>query len=123
VVAVVSRRLKATVLWVVVCSISARKANPIGALRLLFGTSPLRRATALTFFWVWLANLSLNSQFVNYTNHVFGWGPKESGPLLCVVGLMLAIAPKVLVPRIGLEVVVRRRQQHTRLNPLQSSTS
>jgi DHA1 family tetracycline resistance protein-like MFS transporter len=77
-------------------------ANPLGALRLLFGRTPLMRGSASAFFLVFLANACINSQFGNYVNHLFEWGPQESAPLLVLVGLMIAIAPPLLVPRLGL---------------------
>ena len=77
-------------------------ANPLGALRRLFAKTPLLRGSASAFFLVWFSNACINSQFGNYVNHLFGWGPQESAPLLVLVGLMIAIAPPVLVPRLGL---------------------
>jgi len=44
----------------------------------------------------------LDAQFTNYALYRFGWGPQESGPLLVLVGLMLALAPRLVVPRLGL---------------------
>lgn len=78
-------------------------ANPLGALRLLFGRTGLMRGSCAAFFLVWFANACINSQFSNYVNHLLGWGPQESAPLLVLVGIMLAIAPKMLVPRLGLK--------------------
>lgn len=78
------------------------KANPIGALRLLFAHSPLMRGSATTFALLWLANTCMNSLFGNYVNHMFGWGPQESAPLLVIIGLMFLVAPGLLVPRLGL---------------------
>ena len=37
-----------------------------------------------------------------YARYKFGWSQQQSGPLLVLVGLMLAIAPRVVVPRLGL---------------------
>lgn len=79
-----------------------RTANPLGALRVLFGRSPLMRGSAAAYFFVWLANTCINSQFGNYCNHLFGWGPQESAPIIMLVGVMIAIAPAALVPRLGL---------------------
>ena len=49
---------------------------------------------------MWLGNLALNACFVRIGPR-FGWGPQQSGPLLVVVGLMLAVVPKLVVPRLG----------------------
>ena len=79
-----------------------RSANPLGALNLLLGRPGIMRGSAVAYFLVWLGNACINSQFGNYVNHLFGWGPQESAPLLVLVGLMIAIAPPALVPRLGL---------------------
>jgi len=78
-------------------------ANPIGALRRLFTGTPLLRGSAAAFALLWLANTCMNSQFGNYVNHLFGWGPQESAPLLVLIGIMFLIAPGLLVPRLGLK--------------------
>ena len=80
-----------------------RSANPLGALNLLLGRSGVLRGSAAAYFLVWLGNACINSQFGNYVNHLFGWGPQESAPLLVLVGVMIAIAPPALVPRLGLK--------------------
>jgi len=77
-------------------------ANPVGALKLLFTRSPLLRGSAAAFAMLWLSNTCVNAVFGNYVNHLFGWGPEESGPLLVLVGIVLAVAPRMLVPRLGL---------------------
>lgn len=59
-----------------------RSANPLGALNLLLGRSGIMRGSAAAYFLVWLGNACINSQFGNYVNHLFGWGPQESAPLL-----------------------------------------
>ena len=47
-------------------------------------------------------NACINSIFGNYVNHLFGWGPTESAPLLLLVGLMIGIAPATLGKALGL---------------------
>ena len=42
------------------------------------------------------------AQFVNYANIRFGWSQQQTGPIMVLVGLMLAVAPRLLVPRVGL---------------------
>ena len=49
-----------------------------------------------------LARHVLDAQFTVYARYKFGWSQQQSGPLLVLVGLMLAIAPRVVVPRLGL---------------------
>ena len=84
--------------------------NPFGSLAKLDfdrrGPS-LLRAAALAFGLVWLGNLALNATFVNFVNARFGWGPQQSGPLLVLVGLMLAVVPRLVVPRLGVETAIK----------------
>ena len=81
-------------------------ANPFGALRRLFGSTPLLRGSAAAFFLVWLANTCMNSQFGNLVNHLFNWGPQESAPIGVLAGVMFALAPRALVPRLGLRASI-----------------
>jgi len=39
---------------------------------------------------------------VNYSNIRFGWTQAQSGPVLVMVGLMLAIVPRIIVPLLGI---------------------
>jgi len=79
-----------------------RAANPIGALRRLFCSTPLLRRSAAAFALLWLGNMCINSQFGNYANHLFKWGPQDSAPILVLIGLMIGVAPAALIPRLGL---------------------
>lgn len=78
------------------------EANPIGGLVRLFGQAPLLRITSTVYLLASLARSSLDAQFPNYTNLRFGWTQAQSGPVLVLVGLMLAVAPRLVVPRLGL---------------------
>jgi MFS family permease len=84
-----------------------REANPVGALKRLFGGPPLLRQLAFTYALVTLARNALDAQFVNYASVRFGWSQQQTGPLMVLVGLMLAIAPRVLVPLLGLRRALR----------------
>ena len=79
-----------------------RHANPVGALARLFCDGAVLRGLSVAYFLVTLSRGVLDAQFANYALYRFGWGPQESGPLLMLVGVMLAIAPRVVVPRLGL---------------------
>lgn len=79
-----------------------RAANPIGAMWRLFGRAPLLRSVATTYALVTLARNALDAQFINYASVRFGWSSQQTGPVMVIVGLMLAIAPRVLVPLLGL---------------------
>jgi len=93
--------------------------NPITGLQKLFGigsngngngsgsgsgrnTNSLLRIASMTYFCSNLARSSLDAQFVNYSNIRFGWTQAQSGPVLVMVGLMLAIIPRLVVPLLGL---------------------
>ena len=82
--------------------IDVRAVNPIGALWRLFGKGSLLRQLAATYGLVTLARNALDAQFVNYASIRFGWSQQQTGPIMVLVGLMLAIAPRVLVPMLGL---------------------
>mmetsp|Transcript_24086 Transcript_24086/g.58068 ORF Transcript_24086/g.58068 Transcript_24086/m.58068 type:complete len:343 (+) Transcript_24086:407-1435(+) len=80
-----------------------RSANPLGALRKLFCSTSVLRLAATSYFFISIARTVLDAQYSNYALYRFKIGPQQSGPLLLVVGLMLAIAPRIIVPRLGLE--------------------
>ena len=79
------------------------EASPLAALARLFGRARLLRDMATAYALVSLARSSLDAQFINYANLRFGWSQQQAGPVMVVVGLMLAVAPRVLVPLLGLE--------------------
>ena len=83
-------------------TLDLRQANPLGGLRRLFGRADLLRAVAASYFLVSLARNALDAQFVNYASIRFGWSQQQTGPVMVIVGLMLAIAPRLLVARLGL---------------------
>ena len=78
---------------------SLREANPLGALRLL-RRYPQVFALATVFFLVALAQFSLNSTFVLYTDYRFQWGAHEVGYALALVGVCSALVQAVLVRRV-----------------------
>jgi len=86
-----------------------RNANPLGALRLL-RRYPQVFALALVFFLAALAQFSLNSTFVLYTDYRYRWGPQEVGYTLALVGVCSAIVQaglvRRLVPRFGERAVM-----------------
>jgi hypothetical protein len=83
-----------------------REANPIGGLKKLFANAPILRTAALAFFCVSLARCSLDAQFTNYANIRFGWTQAQSGPVMVLVGLMLAVAPKVFISYFGVRSAI-----------------
>ncbi len=76
-----------------------RNANPLGALRML-RKHPQVFGLAVVFFLVSLAQFSLNSTFVLYADYRYGWGAKEVGFTLGLVGICSAIVQAGLVRRI-----------------------
>ena len=77
-----------------------KHANPLGSL-LLLKRYPQVFALAAVFFLMSLAQYSLNSTFVLYTDYRYGWGPKAVGIALAVVGLCTAIVQGGLVRRLA----------------------
>jgi DHA1 family tetracycline resistance protein-like MFS transporter len=86
-----------------VAKLDLKQDNPIGGLHRLFGHTSLLRTVALTYFLTSLARSSLDAQFTNYSSIRFGWTSAQSGPVLVIVGLMLAVAPRLLVPLLGMK--------------------
>jgi MFS transporter, DHA1 family, tetracycline resistance protein len=81
-----------------------RHANPLGSL-LLLRRYPQVLALAAVFFLLALAQFSLNSTYVLYTDFRYGWGPQTVGYTLALVGVLTGIVQAVLVrrwmPRLG----------------------
>jgi MFS transporter, DHA1 family, tetracycline resistance protein len=81
-----------------------RHANPFGAVVLL-RRYPQVFGLAAVFFLINLAQFSLNSTYVLYTDYRYGWGPQIVGYTLGLVGLCSGLVQAVLVrrlmPRLG----------------------
>jgi len=76
-----------------------RKANPVASLRGLIdlrGVGPLVVVIALTT----LAQFMLHATWVLYTTFKFGWGPRETGWSLMVVGLVSVLMQGVFLKHI-----------------------
>ncbi|WP_329743459.1 TCR/Tet family MFS transporter [Dyella sp. A6] len=76
-----------------------RHANPLGAL-LLLRRYPQVLGLAAVYFLINLAQFSLNSTYVLYTDYRFGWGPQAVGFTLSLVGLCSGLVQAVLVRRL-----------------------
>ena len=80
------------------------RANPLGAL-LEVGRYPSIYALLAVFVLATFANRVSEMIWVLYTGYRFGWGPRESGISLAVVGLIFVVGQgwytRILVPRIG----------------------
>lgn len=83
---------------------SLSRANPVGSLTAL-GRFPMVAGLAGSFFLISLAQMGLHATWVLYTGYRYGWGPRETGLSLAVVGLLAAIVQGGLVrpilPRTG----------------------
>jgi DHA1 family tetracycline resistance protein-like MFS transporter len=75
-----------------------RHANPIGSLTLL-RRYPQVFAMAAVLFLLALAQFSLNSTYVLYTDYRYGWGPQIVGYTLGIVGLCSGLVQALLVRR------------------------
>ena len=76
-----------------------RHANPLGSLVLL-RRYPQVFALAAVFFLLALAQFSINSTYVLYTDFRYSWGPQAVGYTLALVGLCTAIVQAGLVRRL-----------------------
>ncbi len=75
------------------------RANPVGTLSAL-GKYPVVLGLGITLFLMGVAQRSLESTWVLFTEHRFGWTIRDTGVSLAVVGLMAAIVQGGLVRRI-----------------------
>ncbi|MFO1506915.1 MAG: TCR/Tet family MFS transporter [Lysobacterales bacterium] len=76
-----------------------RHANPLGSLMLL-RRYPQVLGFATVFFLIALAQYSLNSTYVLYTDYRYGWGPQVVGYTLGLVGLCSGFVQAVLVRKL-----------------------
>ncbi len=86
-----------------------RQANPLGAL-LLLRRYPQVFGLAGVYFLINLAQYSLNSTYVLYTDYRYAWGPQTVGYTLALVGLCTGIVQagvvRRAVPRYGERQVI-----------------
>ena len=76
-----------------------RHANPLGSLMLL-KRYPQVLALAAVFFLLALAQFSINSTYVLYTDFRYGWGPQAVGYTLALVGVFTGVVQALLVRRL-----------------------
>jgi DHA1 family tetracycline resistance protein-like MFS transporter len=86
---------------------SWRRANPMGALRLLSGEHALA-GFACVHFLFYLAHQALQSVFVLYVGYRYGWDSAAVGWALAVVGASVALVQGVLVGRVVAAIGERR---------------
>ena len=78
------------------------KANPVGSLFVL-GSNRLLAGLSVSFVFIGLAQRGLETAWVLYTGHKFGWDERANGLSLGLVGVMAAIVQGGLV-----QPVIRR---------------
>ncbi len=83
-------------------SFSWRKANPVGSLFVL-GSNRLLAGLSVSFVFIGLAQRGLETAWVLYTGHRFGWDERANGLSLGLVGVMAAVVQGGLV-----QPVIRR---------------
>ena len=86
---------------------SWRKANPVGSLAVL-ASYPLVAGLTAAFVFVVLAQRGLETVWVLYTGHRFGWDERMNGFSLMLVGVMAAIVQGALVRPIVARLGERR---------------
>jgi len=84
-----------------------RKANPVGSLHVL-RTYPLVAGLTAAFVFVILAQRGLETVWVLYTGHKFGWDERANGLSLALVGIMSAIVQGGLVQPVIKRIGERR---------------
>ena len=84
-----------------------RKANPVGSLHVL-GSYPLVAGLTTAFVFVILAQRGLETVWVLYTGHKFGWDERANGLSLALVGVMSAIVQGGLVQPVVKRIGERR---------------
>ena len=87
-------------------NIDLKQSNPLNGMKKLFFNTPLLRTVSLAYFLSSLARCSLDAQFANYSNIRFGWTQAQSGPVLVLVGIMLAIIPRFFISRFGVQQAI-----------------
>lgn len=86
---------------------SWRKANPIGSI-LVLRSYPLVSGLAVSFVFMTLAQRGLETVWVLYTGHKFGWDELANGLSLALVGLMAALVQGGLVQPVIKRIGERR---------------
>ncbi len=77
------------------------KANPVGTLQVL-RSYPLVRGLAVAFVFIVLGQRGLETVWVLYTGHKFGWDELANGLSLALVGVMAAVVQgKLVQPVVG----------------------
>ena len=81
-----------------------KRANPFGTFKIMFA-NPLIRPLFISLSLVYIAAHAVQSNWAFFTGEKFGWGPKEVGYSLGVVGVVFAIVQggliRIIIPKLG----------------------
>ncbi|CAN0196151.1 unnamed protein product, partial [Laminaria digitata] len=82
--------------------VDLKQANPLGAVKM---ASRNNLITGVIACWtlLWISHVGLQINWINYTDRKFEWGVAQSGASLALMGLLVAVFPKLIIPRLGLE--------------------
>ncbi|CAN0315727.1 unnamed protein product, partial [Ectocarpus sp. 8 AP-2014] len=74
--------------------VDLKQANPLGAVTMATRNQLI---TGVFACWtlLWIAHVGLQINWINYTDRKFGWGVAQSGASLALMGLLVAVFPKV----------------------------
>ena len=75
-------------------------ANPFGALKMLRRDQHLITGAA-AYLFVNIAQAGVQINWINYLQYRFGWSAAKSGSTMLVVGVTVAILPKILIRVFG----------------------
>lgn len=81
--------------------INWKTANPFGALAMFMRDAHLK-VGGLVYFLLHLSQAGVQIVWVNYMQKRFNWSPTLSGSALMLIGLVVAVVPRVLIPRFGI---------------------
>ena len=73
-----------------------QNANPIGAIKML-GRSTQLSAGSIAYFFVNIAQVGVQINWINYLQFRFGWSAAKSGSTMLVVGFSVAFLPKIFM--------------------------
>ena len=83
-------------------TLDLKEANTVSVVSKLFSKGRVMQGMAVAWFLLSLARCALD-EFVNYTALRFGWTQEQAGPVMVLVGTSVALAPRLLVPLLGLK--------------------
>jgi MFS family permease len=83
-----------------------RSIYPARALSLLTRTKQLR-AAACCYYLLNFAHAGIQIVWMNYLQRVFGWPAHISALTLAIVGLTVAVLPKLFIPRLGVRTSIK----------------